>query len=240
MLGLSAWKAQEYEYAEESFEKALALAPGHVKSLLNLGRVLLDTGRPTEALIRIDEAIELDPGSNVACRLKGRALDQLGATDEAIEAYRKAISIDDSDAWSMNNLALILIGQEKFDEALPPLARAIQIDDSRAVFWNNLGMVLERTGRYRSAEEAYGAAFEADEGHDRAYANLVRIQNVDEEPGVEIVDLDEYAQRFIETMEDWKLAEAGDETDEVTALTDSLTVGLATVAAPDTSTAGPE
>jgi Flp pilus assembly protein TadD len=240
MLGLSAWKAGENEHAEESFEKALALAPKHVKSLLNLGRVLLDTNRPDEALARIEEAIEVDPGSHVAYRLKGRALDQLGDQDEAIDAYRKAVSIDDKDAWSMNNMALIMIGQERFEDALLPLARATQIDDSRAVFWNNLGMALERTGRYRSAQDAYGAAFEADDGHDKAYANLVRIQDVEEEPGVEQIDLAEYAQRFVENMEDWKLAGAGIETEEVTALTDSLSVGLARAAMPDTSAAGPE
>ena len=240
MLGLSAWKAGEHEYAEESFEKALALAPYHVKSLLNLGRVLLDTSRPEEALVRIDEAIDADPGSHVAYRLKGRALDQLGQKDEAVEAYRKAISINEKDTWSMNNMALIMIGQERFEDAILPLARATQIDTGKALFWNNLGMALERTGRYRSAQDAYGSAVEADESHDKAYANLVRIQEVDEEPGVEEIDLTEYAQRFIEKMEDWKLAEAGTKTEEVTALTDSLSVGLAKAAIPDSSASVPK
>ncbi len=240
MLGLSAWKAGDNEYAEASFEKALALAPGHVKSMLNLSRVLLDTGRPEEALVKIDEAIDIDAGSNVACRLKGRALDQLGRKDEAIESYQKAVSINEKDAWSMNNMALILIGEGRYEEALLPLARATQIDSNRAFFWNNLGMALERTGQFRSAEQAYSHAFEADDGHDKAYANLVRVQSVDEEPGVEVIDLGDYAQRFIEKMEDWKLAEAGTETDEVTALTDSPMIGIAGLAQPDTSTAGPE
>jgi Flp pilus assembly protein TadD len=240
MLGLSAWKAGDNDYAEESFEKALALAPGHMKSILNLSRVLLDAGRPSEALVRIDEAIDIDSGSNVAYRLKGRALDQLGSRDEAIESYRHAISIDGKDAWSMNNMALIMIGEGNNEEALLPLARATQIDSSRSFFWNNLGMALELTGRYRSAEQAYSHAFEADEGHEKAYANLVRVQGVDEDPGVETIDLGEYAQRFIEKMEDWKLAGTGNETNEVTALTDSPGVGIAGLALPDTSTAGPE
>ena len=240
MLGLSAWKAGDLEYAEESFDKSLALAPGHVKSLLNLSRVYLDTGRASEALVKIDEAIDIDPGSSVASRLKGRALDQLGRKDEAIEAYRHAVSIDENDAWSMNNMALIMIGQGDYEEALYPLARATEIDSNRAFFWNNLGMALERTGQFRAAERAYSHAFEADDGHEKAYANLVRVQSVDEEPGIEAIDLGAYAQRFIEKMEDWKLAEAGNKPNEVTALTDSLMIGLARVALPDTSTAGQE
>jgi Flp pilus assembly protein TadD len=239
MLGLSAWKAGDHELAEDSFEKALALAPGHVKSMLNLSRVLLDTGRAEEALGRIDAALEKDPGSNVAYRLKGRALAQLGRGDEAIESYRRAISLDEKDVWAMNNMALILIDQERFEQALFPLARATMIDTTRSVFWNNLGMALERTGRFRAAEAAYGAAFEADEGHDRAYSNLVRLQQVDEPQGAEPIDLGEYAQRFIEKMEDWKIAEAGYETKEVTALTESQAIGIAVLADPDTSKAGP-
>lgn len=240
MLGLSAWKAGDNEYAEESFNKSLALAPGHVKSLLNLSRVYLDTDRPAEALVKIDEAIDIDPGSHVVYRLKGRALDQLGRKDEAIEAYRAAIAINGEDAWSMNNMALIMIGEGEYEEALLPLSRATQIDGNRAFFWNNLGMALERTGRFRSAEQAYSHAFEADDGHDKAYANLVRVQSVDEDPGIETIDLGDYAQRFIEKMEGWKLAGTGTETDIVTALTDSLFVGVAIVAEPDTTTAGPE
>jgi hypothetical protein len=101
-------------------------------------------------------------------------------------------------------------------------------------------MALERTGRFRAAERAYSHAFEADECHEKAYTNLVRIQAVDEDPGIEAIDLGVYAQRFIEKMEDWKLAGAGEKPNEVTALTDSLMIGLARVAVPDTSTAGPE
>ena len=41
-------------------------------------------------------------------------------------------------------------------------------------------------------------------------------------------------------MEDWKLAEAGTKTEEVTALTDSLSVGLAKAAIPDSSASVPE
>jgi len=241
MLGLSAWKAGDDSVAEESFNKALALAPGHVKSLLNLSRVYLDTGRSEEALVRIDEAIDVDPGSSVAYRLKGRALDQLGRADEAIASYREAIAIDEDDAWSMNNMALVMIGQERFEEALLPLARATQLDTTRAVFWNNLGMALERTGRFRSAEQAYSRAFEADDCHEKAYANLVRVQNVDESTDVAAIDLAEYAQRFIDEMRDLKSAGTGNETEEVTALTDSLqTAGIAGLALPDTSTAGPK
>jgi Flp pilus assembly protein TadD len=47
MLGLSAWKSRDHTGAEAAFERALALDPDHVKSYLNLARVLLEVGRTT-------------------------------------------------------------------------------------------------------------------------------------------------------------------------------------------------
>lgn len=241
MLGLSAWKAGDPEYAEESFNKALELAPGHVKSMLNLARVLMETDRPAEALARLDGALEGDPGSAVVHRLRGRALAQLGRTDEAAGEYREAIRIDDRDAWSMNNLALMLIEQERFEEALPPLARAVQIDSNVAVFWNNLGMALERTGHIRAAEDAYNSAVLANEGYDKAYANLVRVEQVVEQPGTDPVDLIALAQQFAEQVERWQVA--GVDTTSVvpdTAETVAPAIGIAGLVLPDTTGAGKE
>ena len=49
MLGLSAWKNGEPDRAREALEKSLALDSTNVKTLLNLGRVLLEQGKPEAA-----------------------------------------------------------------------------------------------------------------------------------------------------------------------------------------------
>lgn len=234
MLGLSAWKTGENITAEEAFEQALVLDPRHVKSWLNLSRVLLDTGRSEEALAKIDEALLIDPESNVAYRLKGRAYHNLGQNEEAVGAYRKAIKIDDQDAWSMNNLGLIYIEGGSYDEALPPLARSIEIKDNVAVFHNNLGMALECTGHFRAAEKAYNAASTIDESYEKAYANLERIEGVSEDPVVEPVDLAALAQRFVDEIESWKVAEVDSVVpDSLEAQLGSIVVGDASVTKPD-------
>ena len=40
MLGLSAWKSGDFAKSEQAFDKALSIDPRHVKSLVNLSRVL--------------------------------------------------------------------------------------------------------------------------------------------------------------------------------------------------------
>ncbi len=210
MLGLSSWKAGEYEAAEAAFDRAIELDPRHVKSFLNLARVYLDTERAEDALVRIEEALVVDPGSSVAFRLQGRAHHQLGELDRAVESYREAILIDEQDAWSMNNLGLILIEQERFMEALPPLARAVELRGDVAVFQNNLGMALERTGYFTLAEEAYKSAVAIDGSHEKAFVNLARVEALEDEVGLEPVDLGDLAQSFIEEVEGWREAVALD------------------------------
>jgi tetratricopeptide (TPR) repeat protein len=208
MLGLSAWKAGELERAEAAFEEALTLDPGHVKSMINLSRVLLDGGRPHDALLNIEEVLAVDPESNDGLRLLGRANHHLAQVDEAIDAYRQAILVDDTDAWSMNNMGLVFIEQERFDEALPPLARAVELRDDVAIFQNNLGVALERTGHFRCAEETYRSALAIDSSYENAKLNLARVELLDEPDGQEPVDLGDLAQSFIDEVEGWREAVA--------------------------------
>jgi len=198
MLGLSAWKAGRFEIAEGAFERALELDPDHVKSRLNLSRVLLDKGEPEDALIHIRVALELDPESSVAYRLKGRVFDAIHQLPQAVEAYRDALRLDNNDAWSMNNLALIYIEEGLYAQALPPLARAVEIQSDNATFLNNLGMALECNGHYRASENAYQEAVNVNGGYDKAAVNLARVQEVREDPALEPVDLQMIARIFAE------------------------------------------
>ncbi|MGH7711125.1 MAG: tetratricopeptide repeat protein, partial [Gemmatimonadaceae bacterium] len=50
MLGLSAWKAGELDRARGAFEQSLEIDAKHVKTLLNLSRVLIEQGKPRDAL----------------------------------------------------------------------------------------------------------------------------------------------------------------------------------------------
>ena len=196
MLGLSAWKAGDVAKAESAFGEALELDPRHVKSMLNLSRVLLETDRPKDALDRVQAALGIDSESVDAYRLEGRAQYALGQVDDAIASYRHAIALDTSDVWSMNNLGLIFIQQGRFEDALGPLARATQLDSGVAIFQNNLGIALERTGHLVASAQAYRAALAADSSYEKASVNLARVDGRPDDPGVEPADLATLAQNF--------------------------------------------
>lgn len=201
MLGLSAWKSGDLPRAREAFEESLVLDSTNVKTLLNLGRVLLDQGSAKDALERIGAAVELDTGSAEARRMMGRVQVALGQRDSAIVSYKLALTIDPSDSWSMNNLGLILIDEGRYDEALPPLARAVELRPEAPAFANNLGVALERTGHFAEATDAYNAALKADSTYAKAKVSLARVESKSNDSTATAVDVTVLAQKFNEEIQ---------------------------------------
>ena len=198
MLGLSAWKAGDLPKAEGAFEEALKIDPNHLKSLVNLSRVLIDQRRFDDALVRLTHAGEVDPGSVDVQRLLGRVYAGQHKPEDAVNAYRRAIALDARDAWSMNNLGLLFLEQERAGDALPLLARAVLLKKDVPEFQNNLGMALEHTGRFGAAAAAYRDALTADPGYDKAQQNLARVEAV-KLSGEEPFDLEATAGGAIES-----------------------------------------
>lgn len=189
MRGVSAWKAGQLDTARAAFETALAIDPGHKKSLINLSRVLLEQQRPNDALDRINVVLAADSTSGEAWRVLGRAQSGLGHRTDALSAYRAAIALDSADVWSMNNMGLLLIGDGQYADALGPLARAVQLDSSVSVFHNNLGIALERSGHVTAAAGAYQNALNADSTYTKARVSLARVTGRQDPPDAEPVDL---------------------------------------------------
>ncbi len=189
MLGLSCWKAGVPEAAEESLREALVLKPDHLKSLVNLSRVLLDLGRPAEALEFVEQAVALDREYADAYRVLGRVYHNLEQPQPAIEAYKEAIRRNDQDAWSLNNLGLLYIESADFGAALPPLARAVLLRQDVACFHNNLGMALERAGHNKAASAAYAKALNIEGDYEKAAVNLTRVEGREDAAGTAAIDL---------------------------------------------------
>ncbi len=204
MLGLSEWKAGDREAAEQAFREALELDKGHVKSWVNLSRVLLEVERADEALANVDEALAVEGENNAALRTRGRALEELGRTDEAVTAYQQALIADNEDVWSMNNMGLAFIRTERFVEAVPPLARAVELRNDIPVFFNNLGIALERTGFVADAGKAYAAAVALDSTYMRASENLARVESISVDSLAEPADLGLFAVQFADQIVAWQ------------------------------------
>jgi len=228
MLGMSTWKTGEREKALSAFDQALQLDPDHRKSLFNSSRVLLESGRPKEALERIEKALGQEPMSNEGLRLLGRARYEIGDIEGAIGAYHKALSIDERDVWSMNNLGLIYIQQDRSSEALAPLARAVELRNNAPVFQNNLGTALERSGYPTAAAQAYEAAIAVDSTYQRASVGLARVTS-EQKPEATPVDLATLSSQFQASIETWRQPAVDSSATAVAAVSDSSAAPVDTV-----------
>ena len=203
MLGLSAWKSGDRAQAESAFVQALTIDSTHVKSHLNLSRVLLEEGKSDSALEHIEQAIALDSTSSEPLRLQGRAFEAQGKVDDAIVAYQRAIAKNDSDTWAMNNLGVLYMQVQRFEDAIGPLARANELEDKVAAFHNNLGMALELTGRFEQSVEQYRAALAIEGTYGKAVANLQRVELVKQDPSITAADLTERSKQFQDQITKW-------------------------------------
>lgn len=208
MLGLSAWKSGDHQGAETAFRHAIEKDSAHIKSRLNLGRVLMETNRHAEALELFQSASDLDSTSSEAFRLQGRAYDGLGRVVDAIWAFKRAIVIDGRDVWALNNLGTTLIREGRYEDALGPLARAVELEPRVATFQNNLGMALERTGYYKTAAEAYRTAVGIDSSYAKPAVSLARVEQLTEADTLPPLDLTDVVKKFLELVETWRAEEA--------------------------------
>ena len=96
---------------------------------LLLGRLLLEQGRPEQAIPELERAVALDPGSGPAHLFLGLALKRVGRGDEAERNFRFAAETTPElrgEAWLLAGLARLERGDRTGGDEL--LARAIDAD----------------------------------------------------------------------------------------------------------------
>ncbi len=187
--GLTHLRSGNSTDAVEEFEEILDRKPGHVRTLVNLGRAQIALREFEDALNSVDRAIQIDSTDSQAWRVRGRALHSWNEIDGAVSAYEKSIALNPENPYAYNNLGLIYIERSRFGDAVPVLEKAIAQLDNVAFFYNNLGIAYETTGRLAEAAEAFQTAVELDPESEKASTSLARVQQlVDSKPVEDIAE----------------------------------------------------
>jgi tetratricopeptide (TPR) repeat protein len=152
--------------AEAAYRRVLGLDPRNGGAALNLGVLLLKSGRGREAVGLLQRAVALQPESLEAHYHLGLALEhgEDGARGsegalwgEAVSAYDAALAIDDSHLPSRLNRAIARIRLGRNEEARDDLLRLKgQRPGDREVLYNLalvLGRLGDRDGAARSLQE---------------------------------------------------------------------------------------
>jgi len=173
LLGLCQWKVGDLTAAEAALTAALEIEPRHLRARVNLGRVLVDDERGSEAVdvlrVAIDDGVESDGLWNVY----GLAQMAQGELDSADAAFVRAIELAPDNLYPLNKLGVCRIRAGRFEDAVEPLLQAAEMDNPPAYVFNNLGLAMERIGQLSEARDALALA--AERGHPHAPLSLARV-----------------------------------------------------------------
>jgi len=90
-LGLVRERQGRSDAAMSEYQSALVLRPEFFQALDNLGHLLLQAERPTDALPHLQRAATLNDSHPATCMNLGLCLAQLGRHQDALPWYRRAL-----------------------------------------------------------------------------------------------------------------------------------------------------
>ena len=180
--------------ALRSLTRAVALDPKHPDAHYLLGRVLVKSGRATDALAEFNAALALhgetgnDEGRATVLNGLGNTYQRLNQFDEAERYFRQALDIrrrihdQRGVAVCLNNLALVHRNQARFEDSLRDARESLAVstamnDKPRAAeSWLFLGDTYGDTGRPEQALQAYqeGLKLMREVGDDARLARSLR------------------------------------------------------------------
>jgi Flp pilus assembly protein TadD len=165
--------------------EAARLAPEDPVARASYGALLLQLGRPMQAIAQLEMAEALTEGqrgwSAAEVRLSvrtnlGWAYASVNRTADAVRVLRQAAAGDDVSA--LNNLGSILARAGRWDDARDVLERAHRFEPSDPHVQSNLGWVYANSGRLAEATALLEAAIRGEPSDAAAHGNLgwVRLQ----------------------------------------------------------------
>ena len=157
--GVAHHEAGRFGAARDAYLASLALAPGRLSTLSNLGATWLRLGRPAEALAALDEALATAPDDRDASFRRADALLALGDAAAALEAVDRALAVDAAFAGGWLRRGEILLRLDRAADAAIAFERATALagdaDPARAVAWRHRGNLLREAGRLHAARDAF-------------------------------------------------------------------------------------
>jgi len=137
----------------------------------NLGTVLVERGRLTEAEFNFRKAIALKPKYGDAHYNLGYALIRSGRMEEGSRQLLEAIRLEPENYMAYNNLGIAYLIQENYPQAVHYLQEALRLKPNFETARNNLGVALKNQGNLDAALREFSEAIRLNPGFAEAYNN---------------------------------------------------------------------
>jgi tetratricopeptide (TPR) repeat protein len=173
---LTALQLPHWKDRHAVWSRAVAATTDNHLAQNNLGNVLVEAGRPREAVAHYVEALRIKPDYADAHNNLGLALARLGQVDEAIAHYAEAVRLRPAHVDAHVNLALAFAGQGRADDAIREWQEVVRLAPGEAKYHYALGAQLDKAGRSQDAALAFEAAVRLDPGSGRARRALEELR----------------------------------------------------------------
>jgi Flp pilus assembly protein TadD len=149
---------EQHEAAIECCRRAIALQPARLDSYRQLGRLLLQAGRPQEAVDCHRQALAIAPHDLESLTELGRTLRSMGRLPDAETQYREALRHRPDDIHALFGLGGVLFDLDRPEEAVACYQRAIDIEPMHGTARMGLGVALAALNRHAEALDQYRLA----------------------------------------------------------------------------------
>ncbi len=155
LLGVIAYQEHRLDEAQALIEQAITAHPNEAQYYSNLGNVLHDKQRFSDAVKAYVRAVAIEQQRGVdnpvvLCNL-GNSLMTLGRFDEATAVIEKAYQLAPEDAGVTAGYALLLKVLKRYEEAIPLFVSLLEKDPDSLALRTNLGNTLADAGFYAEA-----------------------------------------------------------------------------------------
>jgi len=160
-LGLARSRRGDRAGAEAAYQRAWTVVrePGRAASLArNHAALLIEAGRPAEALSVLDRGLALAPGEFSLHANRAAALAKLGRTAEALEEARTAVRAAPGNPLMHNLLGQALTVTGDWSSALSEFQAAEAVDPGNPLYPVSAGIAFSRLGRRDEACAAFRRA----------------------------------------------------------------------------------
>ncbi|MES2412669.1 MAG: tetratricopeptide repeat protein [Pseudomonadota bacterium] len=155
LAGTGYYEAGRFDEARDAFETSLALLPGRVSTLGNLGATLNRLGQHEAALKVLDEALKADDAHTDAWSHRGEALAAMRRHAEALACQNRVLELNPASAPALYQRTLLLKQLDRADDALDSCTRMLALEPDSTDGLNLCGELCHRLNRHGEALDAF-------------------------------------------------------------------------------------
>lgn len=158
--------------AIECMDRALALQPADIPTVLTLGEALLKQRRFDQLDALCEGALKRSPEHAAIINLMGRAFNNAGKLLKAREAFERALELEPEFAEAESNLGHVMRRLGDLESARQHFAKALEIEPGNFSAQLNLATVYLEQESWAEAEKYFRVALERAPEHPLALAYL--------------------------------------------------------------------